>query len=480
MKIVRRFLAAPLALAMSALALGAVPQSAQAAPGPLVSNGDFTQDLADWRSGTAATRLSVVQTSRGGNAARVAADARGRVILTDHPNVYGVSAGTALEASVWVRADDRKATISLSVKEKNGDGREIKHQVAGTAASGWTQLRLPVTVTKANAYLDFAVRVDGLSVGDSILVDDAQLSPINKPPPDTTGTTETIGGQLTNGCSYSLRGIPACGAYAGGAYSSNGDPKGWESWLSKQIGVRRTYFSANQEKGAVEIAKRDAAENRISWMSFKAPYSWKEMAQGRGDSWARNLAAQLETVDGPVWVAVHHEPENDGGDIKQWTAMQARLAPIFRSGGSNVAYSIILMGWHQLYGQSQYSLENMWPKNTRVDIAGFDVYDEYGMTKRGEVVTSHKEFRKRYFEKFQDWSEEAGVRWGLAETGFSEASVRNSPSIMANTYDDMVATGGIALSYFNTNLNSTLDWRLNTTARKRAFGAIHGRSPTVR
>lgn len=474
MSVTRPFLAVLAASVTGAFALGAAPQSDAAEPASLLKNGDFAAGTSHWKAGTTSTRIGTAQTSRDGSAARVTAASGGRAILTDNPNVTGVSRGAALEASVWVFTDDPRAKISLSVKEKNGDGREIKHQVTGRSDSRWTQLRVPVTVTKPNAYLDFAVRADGLTVGDGIFVDDARLVPVGG------GSTSTGAGQLTNGCSYSSRGIPACGAYVGGAYNSNENPKAWESWLTKHIGVRRTYFSASQVNSAVAVAKEDAAKKRVSWMSFKPPHSWKDMAQGRGDAWARDLATKMAKIEGPIWIAVHHEPENDGGDITQWTAMQARLAPIFRDAGSNVAYSIILMGWHELYGQSRYRLENIWPKNTTVDIAGFDVYDEYGMTKRGKVTTSHKEFRERYFEPFQAWSKKTGVRWGLAETGFTESSVRHSPSIMARTYNDLAATGGIALAYFNTHLNATMDWRLNSTIRKTAFEGAHRSAPTIR
>ena len=53
--------------------------------------------------------------------------------------------------------------------------------------------------------------------------------------------------------------------------------------------------------------------------------------------------ASWRQLDGPVWLAFHHEPEGDG-DLRAWTAMQARLAPIVRETAPNVAYSIILTG----------------------------------------------------------------------------------------------------------------------------------------
>ena len=34
------------------------------------------------------------------------------------------------------------------------------------------------------------------------------------------------------------------------------------------------------------MAKTDLAERRLPWISFKLPYSWADMATGKGDAWA--------------------------------------------------------------------------------------------------------------------------------------------------------------------------------------------------
>ena len=147
--------------------------------------------------------------------------------------------------------------------------------------------------------------------------------------------------------------------------------------MGKKLGVHRTYWGSGSVASAVKTAKADAANHRVPWMSFKAPYSWSQMATGKGDAWARNLATKMRAVPGPVWVAVVHEPENDGGDIQQWKKMQARLAPIMRKTAPNLAYSIILMGYHEFQGAAKYRMSAIWP-NTKIDVAGFDIYETYG------------------------------------------------------------------------------------------------------
>ena len=120
------------------------------------------------------------------------------------------------------------------------------------------------------------------------------------------------------------------------------------------------------------------------------------MAAGKGDAWAKDLATRMKSAGGPVWIAVGHEPENDGGDVQQWKAMQNRIGPIMRAAAPNLGFSVIVMGYHQFYGAAKFSMSAMWPK-TKVDIAGFDVYEKYGVTKKAVDVTEWKNFDTGYF-----------------------------------------------------------------------------------
>jgi len=280
---------------------------------------------------------------------------------------------------------------------------------------------------------------------------------------------------LTNGCAVSARGVPSCGAYVGAAYGANSDVNSWESSMGKHIGVHRTYWGSGSVTSAVKSAKADAAKNRVPWMSFKAPYSWSQMAAGTGDAWARNLATQMKSVGGPVWVAVVHEPENDGGDIQQWKAMQAHLAPIMRAAAPNLGYSVILMGYHEFHGDKKYAMSAIWP-NTKIDVAGFDIYEKYGV----KGITEWKQWNRDYFEPLQAWSNKTGVKWGLAEVAYSDPAARKDSGWMKKVYDQMVAHGGIGFSYFNTNLHSSANWKLSLATKQNAFTALNKSAPTMR
>jgi hypothetical protein len=282
---------------------------------------------------------------------------------------------------------------------------------------------------------------------------------------------------LSDGCRYDERGIPGCGTLLGAAYGANTNPIFWEHAMGHRLGVHRTYYSAYGVSEAVRAARIDLLRQRIPWISFKVPYSWSDMAAGRGDVWATRLAHRLSRLDGPVWVAFHHEPEGDG-DIRQWTAMQERLAPIVRATAPNVAYSVILTGWNQLYGPRQYSLASLWPKDTTIDLVGFDVYNKYGVVRDGRVVGERTRFKRSYFTAFEHFAAKHHVAWGLAETGYTDRSARVEPRFVQHLYNGVRKHGGVAVTYFNTTLNSVAPWRL-AGAKTQQFARVLGTTPTL-
>lgn len=280
--------------------------------------------------------------------------------------------------------------------------------------------------------------------------------------------------ELSNGCEYNARGIPACSVLLGAAYGGNQDPSDWERRMQQQLGVRRTYYGPDEVEAAVAVARQDLVVGRIPWISFKTPYPWDEMADGAGDEWIADLTRRLALIDGPVWLAIHHEPENDGA-IEDWTAMQERLAPIVRSGAPNVAYTVILTGYQQVYGDEEFALENLWPE-TEIDLVGFDVYERFGTTRDGVRVTELTPFERSYFPAFAAFAEENDLAWGLAETGYADEAVADYPDTVRRIYDGVERNGGVVVAYFNSVLNSTATWRLDEE-KERAFGEVLRESP---
>lgn len=427
----------------------------------LVTNGSFEQGKTGWKANKPnTTTLTIVRAGKAGDAIRMRTDPVGIGVLNDAENsVQSSPKGTTYHVSAWVRSNRAKTGGHLRVSEAAGGNTRTHQKWFWLKDKAWHQVKFTFTSELARSELGVNVLGYELSPTRRLVIDEVSL----KVATEGLGDGETAG-QLTNGCAYNRRGIPACGAYLGGAHGANSDPAGWEDDMNHRLGVRRTYWRADQVGSAVSTAASDLAHQRLPWISFKLPYSWTEMANGRGDAWARDLANRLKALNGPVWVAFHHEPEGDG-NVQEWKRMQKRLAPIVRGTAPNVGYTIILTGWNQLYGPPQFHLSELWP-DTTIDVAGFDVFQSYGQVKNGKMITKIVDLKTKYFAPLAQWAEQEGVAWGLAETGYSDIAPNIWPDWPQEKYQDLVDLGGVAFSYFDTDLHSTASWDLGDTPIK--------------
>lgn len=442
------------------------PSAQSAESSRLVHGTSFEQSNRQWRS-QPGTKLGTSSTARfGKRAARLSRSKAGPAILNDVPNsLTGVPKGLRVKASVWVRSSQVRQVAVLKVYERtNGTKHLIRKKRVVLQRNRWTRIRAQGITKRQQTSIDVRIRANRLKRGNAFLIDNIRMHAVRAP----------TARRLSNGCSLSPRGIPGCGVLLGGTYGSNSDPSTWEGRMRKKLGVRRTFWRPDQIASAVKVARGDLARGRLPWISFKLPYTWKRMAKGDGNAWARNIATRLARLNGPVWVAFHHEPETDG-DITQWTRLQEQLAPVVRKTAPNVAYTIVLTGWHNLYGEKQYSLNSLWP-DTKIDVAGFDVYNFYGWKN-----TEKMQIKKDYFNPIAAWAKNRGVHWGLAETGFSDPAAKADPQWILRTYNQMTHAGGVAMSYFNTHLNnpSGVNWQLDNKQKQQAFEQAMERAPTM-
>ncbi|MCB0919402.1 MAG: hypothetical protein KDC39_12645 [Actinobacteria bacterium] len=294
------------------------------------------------------------------------------------------------------------------------------------------------------------------------------LGVVSPAPAVSRGTGSGEGGSLQLGAAgYSPRGVPERGQALLGA-ATTGNIQDLENRVGGTLGLRRSYFRADQMDSAVRTAREDLQAGRLPWISFKLPHSWSAMAHGEGDGWAAQLAEKLGELPGPVWVALHHEPEGDG-DPSEWVAMQQRLSPILRA-RPNIAFTIILMGWHQFFsGDPSLAMERFWPGSQHVDVLGFDPYNWFATTKKSGSANHAWDELARYYDAITSWLARSGnqdVAWGIAETGISdEAAIVPKNHVAPNgkrvavdgpgsewitrAYQDMREAGGVALSYFS-------------------------------
>ena len=439
----------------------------------LVQNPSFSSATTGWKVDTSVSTLGTTSVSSNPAALVRAKSSNATVALNDATNtVRGGKAAVTYTATARVRSNQANLNGQLRVRE-SGTGKTVSHASTFyvTAANTWQSVSLTFTTTQASD-LDLNVLAWKVSPGRDFIVDDVTL--VAKTP--TVVVPETPGYTLSDGCRLNQRGVGKCAPLVGAAHGSNTEPSALEASLGQRLGVRRTYWNGAKVDAAVATAKADVAAGRIPWISFKLPYSWAEMAAGKGDAWTKDLTAKLATIKGPVWVAFHHEPEGDG-PIEDWKKMQERLGPIVRNGAPNVAFTVVLTGWNQWYGQTQYRIENIWP-NTTVDIAGFDIYCFYATWKNGKFRTGEESLKEDYFDKVSAWAKSKGVAWGLAETGLTDAASKDFPHWLETTYKEIQATGGIAMTYFDTTLNTDDSYNLTGGQKNLDFAAALKMSPT--
>lgn len=387
------------------------------------------------------------------------------------------AAGAAYVVRVWVRTVTAQQ-VGLRVREvRSGNTFQVRSTKVRTKPGAWSRLQVRVKTKKRNSALRLRIRAPHVRSGEKVLVDDLSIDRKGGGGSTVTSPEGNVA-NLTNGCGRTARGIPSCGTYVGAAHGSNTDPTTLEQQLGGHLGVRRTYYSATGVASAVRNAQADLAVGRLPWISFKLPYSWTDMANGKGDAWANDLAQRLAALGGPVWVAFHHEPEGDG-DIQEWRRMQEHLAPLVRKAAPNVAFTVVVTGWNQFYGDPAYSLANIWPRGVKIDVAGFDIYQQYGVVKNGTTTTKWTDFAQ-YYQKISTWAQSVGTEWALGETGVTDTAAEVRPTEIPNAVDLMETYGGIAYSYFDTTLNSIAPWDLGTTTKRNAFAQALSGSPTLK
>jgi hypothetical protein len=262
---------------------------------------------------------------------------------------------------------------------------------------------------------------------------------------------------------WTPRGIPLAGQVLVGAAIANGvqDPVAREAQLGAPLAVHRTYWRGDQQTKALDRAAQDLAAGRVPWVSFKAPldpstgapFSWAQMAAGAGDAWAADLAGRLGGLGGPVWVAIHHNPERRRGvaNVQDWKAMQQRLAPVFRA-QPNIAFTVILTGYYQFaVNDPALSMAALWPGVQHVDVTGFATYNRYGTISgaTGKPIRTFTEL-STYYTKIKAWAASVGgAKWAVAETAYTDAAAALDANWLFRAYDDLKVAGGSALVYWD-------------------------------
>ncbi len=495
----------------------------------LVFNGDFEKGLLGWRTNHQSRQLlsTSFDAVSGKAAATLSRSTKGKVAVNDATNtVLSAKAGRTYVGTAFVRARGGNIDGKIRIREFVGQQKVARGATRFTATtSTWTKVPFTYVAERNDSQLDLNVLGSRITPGMSLMVDNISMfakgtNPIpapsepsepqpssgptdapdpsdtpdpsqapdssapasstappssSAPPSNTPSTPPASPNPRPKGCVSDPMGIPAVGqTFLGAAVNGTSVLPDRERQLGRPIALRRTYYQAGQIDSAVRTAKSDLAAGRLPWISFKEPLSWSQMASGAGDAWITELADKLKTVPGPVWLAVHHEPEGDG-NMDDWTAMQARIAPIIHARTDNVAYSLIYSGWNT-YGNNTNTVATKWPGDANVDIMAIDAYNEMGkVNKAGKTIASALEM-KTYYAKMAAWSQAHGTAWAIGETGQLKSAAAVDPTWLDRAFNDMVSLGGAGLAYYDSSLNSSDDLTLDDPVKFARFKALQADS----
>jgi hypothetical protein len=167
------------------------------------------------------------------------------------------------------------------------------------------------------------------------------------------------GGPLT---ADRLRRGDFAGCLFGATTPGNGDSaEALGAKLGRPLALDHNYFRLDQPVTSAEV-RRDLAAGRTPFISVAArtatgPVPWADIAAGKQDDRLRALAREVKAMGQPVFLAFHHEPENDqaNGTPADYKAAWQRFSRIMaEEGATNAVKVYVCMGWRPDLAEAYY------------------------------------------------------------------------------------------------------------------------------
>ena len=268
---------------------------------------------------------------------------------------------------------------------------------------------------------------------------------------------------------------PAPGPGPGGSLSAIMAPSGgalwgtskfdraWESQMGRRFDIAHFYHQWTSNFPTAE-ERSIAAEGRLLLLNWKMPSPWSSVASGGQDGQIAAVAGRLKALGRKVFLAPHHEPEDQVGSYgsaSDYARAFRRIVDEFRQAGArNVIFVWNVMGYVGGHGDIYPAL---YPGDSYVDWIAYDPYNWYGC-KSGHRPRSFAEITKPMY----DWTAAHAPSKPLM---LAEFGVREQPAGMpskAEWFRDALTTLKTtrtrikALVYFNTN--HACDWRITSSS----------------
>lgn len=232
--------------------------------------------------------------------------------------------------------------------------------------------------------------------------------------------------------------------------STDLDLAAWETSLGRTLSVHRTFHRADTPRRLFRAVRSDHANGRLPHVSTKCPGSWEAIADGRFDSWLRLMRRNLAAVDRPVFLTIHHEPENDRRkpyrQSVDFVRMQTRVIEMFARKAPKVTIVPVLQSW-SFADENPRGDPSRWNVPTAT-VYGVDLYNPFSAENRTWVEFETKLARVK--------EEADGRPIAIGEFGCREdpADSTRAPQWMADAFACARDNGVVSMSYFNSSRNS--------------------------
>ncbi|MFL5737604.1 MAG: twin-arginine translocation signal domain-containing protein [Actinomycetota bacterium] len=220
----------------------------------------------------------------------------------------------------------------------------------------------------------------------------------------------------------------------------------FETTIGRPLAITRHYMTWNLSLTGTTVTKSVAAGHvpYIAWHATKkgnVAVPWSSIAAGSEDAWILAQADALRDAGFPVYLAFHHEPEDDGanGTPSDFAAAYDHVRTIFDSEGvTNATWVVTLMA--TTYGGGHHGYEAWLPP--RFDLLGVDGYNRHPC-----IANLPKHPWKSFEEIFADARDAAvasGIPLFVGENGCVEqydcANTLGDPTAKAQWFADECAT----------------------------------------
>jgi hypothetical protein len=277
--------------------------------------------------------------------------------------------------------------------------------------------------------------------------------------------------------------LPRSGAYLG-AFAGpldNQTPKDailhLESEIGRKLAIDHQYYRWDE---AIPTSQQewDASTGRLPFVNWSAErrdgsaVMWSAIADGSQDDWIVERADAFKDYGFPIYLAFHHEPENDVGRLgtpEEYAAAFRHIVTVFRSRGvTNVAFVWTMMSW-TFDTRSGRDAETYYPGDAYVDFIGVDGFNSYPGRAGAPWESFHDIFQSsNYFAALHN------TPWMVVETGVQEDPAQ--PGRKGQWLRGIVGTAEgwpllRAVLYFDTR--KEFDWNLDSSvASTQAFTSV--------